>query len=396
MRAQSVVVGFAGVALACSETSADFTASNRQAVLYGQLSGHDDDAVIRLQSKSASGILWNCSGALVAPNVVLTARHCVADYSEAKFTCDSNGNLVSGSTPSAGQTGTLDQASDVAVQAGIGPSLTVVAHGASIFAAQTTTVCRNDIVLIVLDREVTSLPIVPMRLFTETTPGEPIRVVGYGTDQDGGLGVRHTRSGITIAEVGSSQLRPNGDPIPPRTFMTVGPLLCDGDSGGPAFSDNDAVIGVFSQYVGNSCSDSNATNYFTELAPFTNDIVLPAFAAAGAVPWLESNSEPGLYGAGGATTATGGNANGAGGGSNAAGGTATTGGTSSTGGQDGSGGVSTGGASAATGGDTSAAIIYDQAPANGGSCACRTTGITSRGFTVFVAAFGLLGLRRRR
>jgi MYXO-CTERM domain-containing protein len=165
--------------------------------------------------------------------------------------------------------------------------------------------------------------------------------------------------------------------------MTQGPLLCKGDSGGPALSDNDAVIGTFSEVVGN-CADSNASDFFTEIAPFATDIILPAFEAAGAVPWLEGNSEPGLYG-------TGGSAN--------TGGDSSTGGASAVNAAGGAGGVidtAAGGAPAGTGGDTSTEpFVYDQ-KANGGSCACRTAGNGRRGFGVLaIAALAVLGLRRR-
>ena len=365
--------------LGCTETSAESTASSRQDVLNGQLSGTDDDAVVNLSSTSASGSIWGCSGTLVAPNVVLTARHCIANFADGKFTCDADGNLVGGSV--GGLSGTLDTPGNITIRTGPGPKVNPAAHGLSIFAAQTTTICRNDIALVVLDKELTNFPIKPMRLYQGTLPGEHIRVVGYGVNSDGGLGTRYTRSGATIAKVGTSQFRPTGDAIPPRTFMTTGPLLCEGDSGGPALSDNEAVIGVFSQFTG-LCTDANTTDYFTEVAPFTNDIVLPAFEAAGAVPWLENNSEPGLYGTGGSVSATGGDSS--------------TGGSAAVSTSGGSTSVSnaTGGAPAETGGDTSV-FVYDQA-AKGGSCACRAAGNGRRGFGVLVAVAAMLGLRRRR
>ena len=277
--------------------------------------------------------------------------------------------------------GTLDTPSNVAVRGGTAYKPTTIAHGTQIFAPQTSTVCIDDIALVLLDQPLTDLPTMPMRLTTGTEPGEQIRVVGYGADDDGGFSVRHTRSGLTIAEVGTSQFRPVGDPIPPRTFLTLGPALCIGDSGGPALSDNNAIIGVFPQFDG-VCTSPDAKDFYTQAAPFANDIILHAFSVAGYEPWLEGNSEPGFDG-------TGGSSSGAAGDASIAGSTAA----SAAGGAGGIGSTS-GGAPAETGGDTSSLVVYNQAPPSGGSCACRMTG-ASRGCLWFPSII-LCALRLRR
>jgi len=47
------------------------------------------------------GYVYECSGILVAPNLVLTARHCVSDTLDQTFTCDSGGwfRVVARSVP---------------------------------------------------------------------------------------------------------------------------------------------------------------------------------------------------------------------------------------------------------------------------------------------------------
>ena len=37
-----------------------------------------------------------CTGTLIAPTLVATARHCVAELSEGPFSCDASGNLIGG------------------------------------------------------------------------------------------------------------------------------------------------------------------------------------------------------------------------------------------------------------------------------------------------------------
>lgn len=333
---------------------------------------------MELYSLSDTNVYAYCTGSLVAPNLVLTARHCISAYVEGQFTCDANGNLVSGP---GGTIGAQDTPGNISVRGGTANKPTAIAKGVQVFSPLTTTICIDDIALVLIDQQLTDLPIMPIRLTTGTEPGEQVRVVGYGVDQDSAIGVRHTLSGLTIAEVGTSQFRPVGDPIPPRTFLTVGPALCIGDSGGPALSDNNAIIGVFSEFD-SVCTAPNAKDFYTQVAPYMNDIVLPAFAAAGYEPWLEGNSEPGLYGTGGSTSA---------------GGDSSNGGTSAVSAAGGAGGVSIalGGAPAETGGDTSGVQVYDQAPPSGGNCACRTTGSGRRGLAVLLAASAMLGLRRR-
>ena len=453
-RGQGARVKFALLALAfasaCNPASHEKWVATQQDILKGQLSGPNEDMTVKVESvDAANGTIWNCSGTLVAPNLLVTARHCIAAFVEQTFTCDADGNLVS-SGPG-GRTGALDDPTQISVKPGTTASIKAVAKGVSIFEATTDSICRNDIAFVLLNRALDqapyNLPIAPLRLFTGVQPGEDMRVVGYGIDDDAGFNVRHTRGGLTVSKIGSSVLRPAGDNIPPRTFTIDGPVACIGDSGGPAFSDTGAVVGVFSQFVGD-CTSALTVNYFTEVAPFWGDIVQRAFTASGYEPWLEGNSEPGLYGTGGAagtggdtstggapltggassivaaggaagsttTSAAGGTSNDPVGGSssgtvaattNVSGGGASgnaSGGNSgsSSGGTQGAltaiGGTlaTTGGASQATGGDTLEPIIYDKGPSSGGSCACRFSGKRRGSLGLLLIGAGLLGARRRR
>jgi hypothetical protein len=407
----------------------------KQEIVNGELSGVEDNAIVKIESTNESGAIQNCTATLVAPNLILTARHCVSNFSTALFTCDADGNLIAGP---GGLIGTTDVASKIVVKPGTSTiGLKAVAKGVQIFSVQATTVCRNDIALVLLDRALdqppTSLPISMIRLYAGVDPGESVRIVGYGavSEEDSGTGTRHTRSGLPVARVGSSEFRPVGDGVPPRTFTTNGPGGCYVDSGGPALSDNNAVVGVFSQFVGD-CSSPTTVDYFTEVAPFRDDVILGAFAASGYEPWLEGNSEPGLYGTGGnagagGDTSTGGaenaTAGGAGGASSSAGadtsGGATAAATTSSGGTAGatavnnaSGGAdagppestatmggtlsASGGASQDAGGDTHEITIYDRGPSSGGSCACRFTSSRQYGFGLAALIAAMLGARRRR
>jgi len=65
------------------------------------VNGEPDDidrGVVHLQTPSGA-----CSGSLIAPNIILTALHCVSETPGGSFTCDAEGNLSS----STGMAGTL-------------------------------------------------------------------------------------------------------------------------------------------------------------------------------------------------------------------------------------------------------------------------------------------------
>lgn len=404
-----VALAAASVSLpACSDVdrsaSAAGVARGQQAIVYGQVSGPEDDSVVMTVAKEST-VTYRCTGTLVAPNLVITARHCVSHFVELPFTCTSDGEL----TPSSrgGTMGALYEPSAVSVRVGGGPNPPLGANAVQLLAVQTPSICRNDIAFIVLDRMLPDLPIHPIRLFKGTEPGENLRVVGYGVDENDFFGIRHTRDDLVISEVGPSEFRMPGDDVPPRTFVTEGPALCIGDSGGPAFVDSTVVSGVWSQVVGD-CKAPGARNYFTEVAPFADTLVLPAFEAAGAEPWLEGNSGPGLGNRGG-SPGTGGGVGSGGVGGDAAGGEAPTetGGTAGnvgSGGSVGSGGDSSsagapesGGTMSVGGGASSGVAGTDGAGVRKkGGCTCGVVGAPSSGAEFLLVPLLAFALARRR
>lgn len=384
----------------CSDVSVPATESvgnDQSPVVYGELSGRDDDAVVQVVS-AATGVTYRCTGTLIAHNLVITARHCVSDFDELPFTCTSDGELTA--TSKGGRIRALYQPSQVSVRIGDGPKPAFGAQAAELFATETTTICRNDIALIRLDRELTDLPISPIRLKKGTTRGEEIRVVGYGADETNFVGNRHTRSGLTVSQVGPSPYQSAPDVIPPRTFSTEGPALCIGDSGGPAFANQNVLTGVWSQVVGD-CTDAGARNYFTDVAPFATDLILPAFKAAGADPWYEGTTGPGIdptSGGSGGETSTGGD-------TGETGGTAGTVGTGGTAGEVGVGGepATTGGTMSSGGTEATGGIATSGGSSGGlrkkGGCTCSVVGAPSgqvEWALAPLAALALLGRRRRR
>jgi MYXO-CTERM domain-containing protein len=95
--------------------------------------------------------------------------------------------------------------------------------------------------------------------------------------------------------------------VAPNEFET-GEVVCEGDSGGPALdSQTGAIIGVVSRGGNGLPQDPNdpsanclgARNLYTQVSPF-KDLILEAFSAAGATPWLEGQPNPSAAPFGGA------------------------------------------------------------------------------------------------
>lgn len=269
----------------------------RQAVLGGVESDLDEVLFVR----SLGGIYpANCSATLVAPNLVVTARHCVSQNTQGIYTCSLTGE-VDDSAPrspsTAGNVGLTFAGEDIEFYAGQTPDLTApVALGVSVIAPETDTICRNDVAFVILDRE---LPVEPrsLRVGQGLIPGETIKVVGYGINETE-TNQRREKSGMVLMGAGPSEFYEEVGSAPPRTFM-VGQGPCPGDSGGPALSEETGeLIGVSSTYEPSDCANSNVLAVYTQVAAF-GAIIEQAFAEAGYPELIEREPSEKPAGTGG-------------------------------------------------------------------------------------------------
>jgi hypothetical protein len=145
-----------------------------------------------------------------------------------------------------------------------------VARGVHVTVPETSNMCGFDVALVELDREITSVPVAPVR-FTPLQPGEQVTAVGFGVDGFDQPQAARLQRTTTVLGVGPSPIRYNtrqGTPIDypiPEGDLATGEATCYGDSGGPLFDAQGAVVGVTSRGVddyvprdgnhGNGCID---------------------------------------------------------------------------------------------------------------------------------------------
>src|SRR5262249_27245972 len=147
----SALVMVAAAAAACSSTPpspSEVTRSASSAIQGGSTDTGDNFAVgIEIDLGNGEGAV--CSGALLAPNLVATARHCVARLSSTQVDCSTStfGSLYAANQFIVTNSTILDQnAALYAVSQIVVPTGTDQTH-----------VCGNDIALLILSRNI-SLP----------------------------------------------------------------------------------------------------------------------------------------------------------------------------------------------------------------------------------------------
>lgn len=282
-------------------TTGEETAATRSAVIKGKPSDTSQDSVVLLvhyDPANRTGGVGECTGTLIAPNLVLTARHCVAD-TDPYAACDADGKPLA-----AGEVRANHKADTMYVFTGKDrPDFSrgapqIDGQGKKILDDGGKNLCNHDIALILLKEPIKNAQIAPLRLESEVEKGELITAVGWGvTDETPQPEQRQQRSGVKVQEVGPDKTAVPA--VPPNEFQ-VGESICSGDSGGPAFAESTgAIVGVVSRGGNMTQPDQNdpsatcidGENLYTKVAPF-KDLILEAFQLAEAEPWIEGQPDP--------------------------------------------------------------------------------------------------------
>jgi hypothetical protein len=221
-------------------------------------------AVFELLVRWGDNQIGSCTATLIAPNLLVTARHCISPGDHDNIVCGmaelgaavSGGNVYATNDPTPGAGTAYYGGADVRVP------------------PDNSDTCGGDIALVMLDQNVPAAqatPVIP-RIDRDAEPGEPYVAIGYGVNEEG-----RPNQGRMLR--GDLEVRCSTDcdrryQVVAREFLgETG--VCSGDSGGPALDAQGKVIGVVSRG-----SDPCSTPIYGSVAGWRDWIVETAFDAA--------------------------------------------------------------------------------------------------------------------
>ena len=216
-----------------------------------------DPAVVWIYNSSSGGL---CSGTLIEPRVVLTAKHCVQEPgADGPVPATS---IVVGTGDRSGA-GTVLRAQTIYTTPG--PWFEGGAGGLS------GELVGVDVAAVVLRSGVTDIEPIPIRL---TPPadlvGDTFTACGFGQTPSGGAGRKFTVEGRVLSVTNAAGYE--------DALLYVGPVTCQGDSGGPMITADREVAGVVSFGAGGCGSGYGAYN---AIYPFIDDVIQPAIEEGG-------------------------------------------------------------------------------------------------------------------
>ena len=209
----------------------------------GAISGGEQDSIHHSVFGTVAlknGEPASCTATLVAPNLLVTARHCISEVPSDEVVC---GNSAFGDP--------IEPDDFIATNSPFLETSRVWFEAARIDVPQEgNDTCGFDIALVTLAANVpasAATPTVP-RIDRDVTLGEEYTAVGYGIDERGRSQGRTVLSGLEVT------CEPGKCGIGVRITEFGGSSgICEGDSGGPALDLDGKLVGVVSR-GGSGCS----------------------------------------------------------------------------------------------------------------------------------------------
>ncbi len=222
-------------------------------VVSGVRNASRDPAVLALRIRG-EGL---CSGTLVASDIVLTARHCVAPALQ---------NIQCPAVRA--QVGASYKAEDLEVMPGDewDASKAPLARGARIFVPEGNTLCGADVAMVLLDKAIEGVR--PLPISNDLlSAGARVRAVSFGVmGEGGGTWTRRLREHVSVSRVEGNE-------------FWVAEATCNGDTGGPVLDPrSSAVLGVLSR-GGFECMGPDVHNIYTSMSAFA-PLLIDARAAS--------------------------------------------------------------------------------------------------------------------
>jgi MYXO-CTERM domain-containing protein len=278
------------LALSCgAPPPAERTVSTSSAIQGGQ-ADTTHTFVVGVLAQLGGGVSGLCTGTLLAPNLAVTARHCIAPPSGITVDCKSStfGTQVAASRVAVIDASTFDQTN---------PDPTQLVPVAEIQTPQSNLICGNDVAVLILGRSIQigayAEPSINPPMTDHNAYATSITEIGYGLDSPSDMnsaGIRRIRENVGLVCIpNDSSFNDCFSDSSLKSAMSAnefqsGDGTCEGDSGSPAFDQKAAgegrwiSFGVLSRGAtqGNTCS----TSVYTRLDAWGSLLVGAAQKAA--------------------------------------------------------------------------------------------------------------------